>query len=110
MEVTMIHEIIYDGVLKKAATNPPNEFIGNVEMAAGIGIVLKEIGKEMNFDELKEPEDIKAAFLNLLEDVQSERLSDVANIIVERVKKYKVKKMVNETMEDLEILVKKKTS
>ena len=37
----MIHEIIYDGVLKKAATNPPNEFIGNVEMAAGIGIVLK---------------------------------------------------------------------
>ena len=64
----------------------------------------------MNFDELKEPEDIKAAFLNLLEDVQSERLSDVANIIVERVKKYKVKKMVNETMEDLEILVKKKTS
>ncbi|MBQ3584944.1 MAG: DUF3837 family protein [Lachnospiraceae bacterium] len=106
----MIHEIIYDGVLKKAATNPPNEFIGNVEMAAGIGIVLKEIGKEMNFDELKEPEDIKAAFLNLLEDVQSERLSDVANIIVERVKKYKVKKMVNETMEDLEILVKKKTS
>ena len=106
----MIHEIIYDGVLKKAATNPPNEFIGNVEMAAGIGIVLKEIGKEMNFDELKEPEDIKAAFLNLLEDVQSERLSDVANIIVERVKKYIVKKMVNETMEDLEILVKKKTS
>ena len=58
----MIHEIIYDGVLKKAATNPPNEFIGNVEMAAGIGIVLKEIGKEMNFDELKEPEDIKALF------------------------------------------------
>ena len=48
--------------------------------------------------------------MNLLEDVQSERLSDVANIIVERVKKYKVKKMVNETMEDLEILVKKKTS
>ena len=38
----MIYNIIYDAVKKKTTTNPPNIFIGNVEMAAGMGI---EIGR-----------------------------------------------------------------
>lgn len=102
----MIHAMIYDGVLRKAATEPPNEFIGNVEMAAGIGIVLKEIKKKMDFSDVKEPADIKEKFMDIIKDIQTEELSAVSRIIVELVKKYKVIRMVNETMEDLEILIK----
>ena len=36
----MTYLIIYDAVRKKAATTPPNILIGNVEMAAGIGMVM----------------------------------------------------------------------
>lgn len=101
----MIHEIIYGGVLRKAATTPPNEFIGNVEMAAGAGIVLKEINREMDFTTIQEPADIQKEFLNIISDYKEE-LSETAKIIVGLIQKYKVIRMVNETMEDLEILVK----
>lgn len=102
----MIYEIIYDGVLRKAATEPPNEFIGNVEMAAGIGIVLKEIDREIDLSDIKEPTDFKEKFLNIMKDYDMEKLSDNSRNIVGQIMKYKVKRMVNETMEDLEILVK----
>lgn len=102
----MIHEIVYEGVLRKAATEPPNEFIGNVEMAAGIGIVLKEINQEMDFSTIKEPSDIKESFLNIINNFKETDFSDTSNILIGQIKKYKVIKMVNETMEDLEMLVK----
>ena len=102
----MIHEIVYEGVLRKAATEPPNEFIGNVEMAAGIGIVLKEINQEMDFSTIKEPSDIKESFLNIINNFKETDFSDTSNILIGQIKKFKVIKMVNETMEDLEMLVK----
>lgn len=102
----MIYEIVYDGVLRKAATEPPNEFIGNVEMAAGIGIVLKEINQEMDFSTIKEPSDIKESFLNIINNFKKTDFSDTSNILIGQIKKFKVIKMVNETMGDLEMLVK----
>lgn len=102
----MMHELIYDGVRRKAATEPPNELIGNVEMAAGIGIILREINREMDFGNVKEPADIKENFLNIINEFNQEELSDLSRILMGRIQKYKVKQMVNETMEDLEILVK----
>lgn len=104
--IYMIHQIVYEAVKKKAGTNPPNEYIGNVEMAAGIGLVLKEIGKEMDFGSISTPQEIKESFLELISDYGKDKLSDTAKIICGRVEKYKVKAMVNENMEDLEILVK----
>lgn len=97
----MIYNIIYDAVKKKTGTNPPNDFIGNVEMAAGMGIVLSECRMTLNFDEIKEPEGLRSAFLK---NVKKDNLSDMGKIIVDLVERYQVKDMVNETMEDLIIL------
>ena len=102
----MIHNIVYDAVKKKALTNPPNDYIGNVEMAAGIGLVLKEINLEMEFNDINEPCDVKEKFLNIIKEYGEDKLTGQSKIIYEKVVKYKVKKMVNETMEDIEILVK----
>lgn len=103
--MSMIHEMIYGGVMRKAATIPPNELIGNVEMAAGAGIVLREINREMDFTMIQEPADIQKAFLDMINGYPGE-LSETSKIIVGLIQKYKVIRMVNETMEDLEILVK----
>lgn len=101
----MIYNIVYDAVKKKTMTNPPNIFIGNVEMAAGIGMVLAEIGRKMDFENIKEPVEIKENFERIMEETENVSLSDTSEIIVELIEKYQVREMVNETMEDLEILV-----
>lgn len=97
----MIYNIIYDAVKKKTKTNPPNEFIGNVEMAAGIGIVIDECKITLDFSNITEPEMLKKEFL---EKVVRDNLSEMGRIIVDLVERYQVKTMVNETMEDLKIL------
>lgn len=99
----MIHNIIYEAVRKKAQTTPPNEYIGNVEMAAAIGIILKDKRLAMDFTKIETPEEIKEKFLSMVprDTVEGENL-----IMYDRIVKYKVKKMVNENMEDLEILIK----
>ncbi|MBQ3665043.1 MAG: DUF3837 family protein [Lachnospiraceae bacterium] len=103
----MIYSIVYDAVRRKAATTPPNELIANTEMAASIALVLKEMNETMDFSEIKEPVEIKESFLKII-DQRENGLTENSKIFVERIKKYKVKKMVNETMEDLENLVKMK--
>lgn len=102
----MIHNIVYTAVKKKASTNPPNDYIGNVEMAAGIGLVLKDINFEMDFSEINTPMEVKEKFLNIIKEYGEDKLTGQSKIICESVVKYKVKKMVNENMEDIEILVK----
>ena len=104
----MIHSIVYDAVRKKAETTPPNDYIGNVEMAAGIGLVLKDINMQMDFSDINTPNDVKEVFLDIIKDYGEGKLKGQSKIIYEKVVKYKVKKMVNETMEDIEILVKMK--
>lgn len=104
----MIYNIIYDAVKKKTTTNPPNIFIGNVEMAAGMGIVLGELGMQMNFEGIDKPGKIKEKFTEMLGEADTSKLSDMSNIIIELINRYQVKDMVNETMEDLEILVNRK--
>lgn len=102
----MIYGIIYDAVKRKAETTPPNNYIGNVEMAAGIGIVLHGMKKKLdNIEAMEEPQELKEQFLKIVEEVGVEQLDDLSKIIVEKVKKYQVKEMVNETMEDLVILI-----
>ena len=101
----MIYNIIYDAVKKKTTTNPPNIFIGNVEMAAGMGIVLGELGMQMNFEKIDEPGKIKDKFNEIMKESDVSKLSDMSNTIIELINRYQVKDMVNETMEDLEILV-----
>ena len=103
--IRMIYSIIYDAVKRKAATTPPNELIANTEMAACIGLILNEINVTMDFGEIKEPADIKENFLKIVEERENE-LTGISKIFIKAIKKYKVKKMVNETMEDLENLVK----
>ncbi|MCI5602445.1 MAG: DUF3837 family protein [Lachnospiraceae bacterium] len=104
----MIYNIIYDAVKKKTTTNPPNIFIGNVEMAAGMGIVLGELGMQMNFEKIDEPGKIKDKFNEIMKESDVSKLSDMSNTIIELINRYQVKDMVNETMEDLEILVNRK--
>ena len=104
----MIYNIIYDAVKKKTTTNPPNIFIGNVEMAAGMGIVLGEIGTQMNFEGIDKPGKIKEKFNEIMKESDVSKLSDMSNTIIELINRYQVKDMVNETMEDLEILVNRK--
>ena len=104
----MIYNIIYDAVKKKTTTNPPNIFIGNVEMAAGMGIVLGELGMQMNFEKIDEPGKIKDKFNEIMKESDGSKLSDMSNTIIELINRYQVKDMVNETMEDLEILVNRK--
>lgn len=101
----MIYNIIYDAVKKKTTTNPPNIFIGNVEMAAGMGIVLGELGVQMNFEGIDEPDKIKEKFNEILEESDVSKLSDMSNTIIKLIDRYQVKDMVNETMKDIEILV-----
>jgi hypothetical protein len=105
MEIKMIYEIVYDAVERKAATTPPNDYIGNVEMAAGIGIVLAKIDKKLVLDGVQEPDIIREKFLEIVEETEEDSLDDKCKIIIEKVRKYQVKKMVNETMEDLIALV-----
>lgn len=101
----MIYEIIYDAVIKKANTTPPNDYIGNVEMAAGIGIVMYKIKRNLDLSEVNEPEDIRKAFLDMAEETNKADFDETCEIIFQKVMKYQVKKMVNETIEDLKLLV-----
>lgn len=97
----MVYQIIYDAVKIKAKTTPPNEYIGNVEMAAGIGIVLDEQKLELDFDKIESAEMLREEFLSKADE---DKASDVGKILINLVKKYQVIKMVNETMDDLIIL------
>lgn len=101
----MIYQIVYEAVKKKARTNPPNSYIGNVEMSAAIGLILKEVGKEMNFDNISTPKDIKESFIEQIKEYGEDKLSEISQIMYKQIVKYKVKDMVNENMEDLKILV-----
>lgn len=97
----MTYLIIYDAVRKKASTTPPNHFIGNVEMAAGIGIVLHEAGLEFDSTDLTEPEMIKQRFQDYLKKMEPDSLSAESRIIIELIERYQVKRMVNEKMRNL---------
>lgn len=101
----MNYNIIYDAVKKKAKTDPPNILIGNVEMAASIGIILHEMNEKLDFSSVKEPGDIKAQFENLVNKIGVEKLSEISSILLKQIEKYQVKVMVNETLEDLKTLV-----
>ena len=102
----MVYNIIYDAVKKKTRTTPPNLIIGNVEMAAGIGIVFKEIEYSANLEEITEVREIKEMFENKVSQIQQDKLSDTSRILIELIHRYQVKTMVNETLEDLKILIK----
>lgn len=97
----MTYLIIYNAVRKKSVTNPPNSLIGNVEMAAGIGIVMEEMGIPFDILGIAEPEMIKERFLNYLKDKNLDDLSAQSRTIVELIEDYKVKKMVNEKLRNL---------
>ena len=102
----MIYEIIYDAVIRKANTNPPNRFIANTEMAAGAGIVLSHMNGELDTEKITAPSDIKELFLEYVENNKNVNLSKTDEIIIEQIRKYPVRKMVNETMDDLKYLIK----
>ena len=72
----MIYSIAYDAVRKKVSTTPPNELIANTEMAAGIGIILSRLGISLNFEDIKEPEDIKREFLGIMERADKGSMSE----------------------------------
>ncbi len=97
----MTYLIIYDAVRKKAATIPPNFLIGNVEMAAGIGIIMNEIGQDFDISDITEPEMIKQRFQEYLKEVNPDALSSQSKIIIELIEQYQVKKMVNERLRNL---------
>ncbi|MCI8668918.1 MAG: DUF3837 family protein [Lachnospiraceae bacterium] len=97
----MTYLIIYDAVRKKAATTPPNIFIGNVEMAAGIGIVMHEAGMEFDIYGITEPEMIKVRFEEYLKNMDLDKLSEECRIIAELIEHYQVKRMVNEKLRNL---------
>lgn len=99
----MNHQIVYSAVRKKADTTPPNKIIGNVEMAAIIGIILKQNNIIMDLEGVDEPDKIKTRFL---ETVKVEELSEKDKIMYEMVEKYKPLDLLNEKMEDLFILIK----
>lgn len=101
----MIYKIIYDAVIKKSNTTPPNDYIGNVEMAAGIGIVMNKIKKNLDLSNVETPEDIREAFLNMAVETARDNFDEMCEIIFQKVMKYQVKEMVNEDMEDLKLLV-----
>ncbi len=101
----MIYNIVYDAVKKKSQTEIPNNLIGNVEMAAGIGMVLKELKQTMDFSEIEEPIHIKESFERIIDKTDKGELSEGTVIIIGMIEKYQVKGLVNETMEDLRILV-----
>ena len=100
----MIYSIVYDAVRRKAATTPPNDLIANTEMAAAIGMICKELHREIDLSKITEPAEIKEQFLIMMKEVNNTELSEEAAILLEKVKKYKVKGMVNETLQDLETL------
>lgn len=100
----MIYSIAYEAVKKKASTTPPNGLIANTEMAASIGLILKETDISLATDSFKEPETIKNAFLEVIGEKEA-ALSETSVILLDLIRKYKVKQMVNETMEDLICLV-----
>ncbi|MDE7156922.1 MAG: DUF3837 domain-containing protein [Lachnospiraceae bacterium] len=97
----MTYLIIYDAVRKKAATTPPNNLIGNVEMAAGIGMVMHEAGMEFDITDITEPELIKQRFQEYLKKMEPDSLSAESKIIIELIEHYQVKRMVNEKMRNL---------
>ena len=101
----MIYEIIYDAVIKKANTTPPNDYIGNVEMAAGIGIVMYKMKRELDLSNVTTPEEIRVAFLNMAEELGKNDFDEMCEVIFQKVMKYQVKEMVNETIDDLKLLV-----
>ena len=105
----MIYSIVYDAVRKKASTKPPNQLIANTEMAAAIGIVLREVKPEWEIEKLTEPEEMKRQFMEIMETTGLDHLSEEAKTLCELVGHYKVKKMdsgtmVRSTMEDLKCL------
>lgn len=100
----MIYSIIYDAVRHKARTTPPNIFIANTEMAAAVGILLNQTGKSLNLEEIKVPADIQNGFTELLEQ-DNLQLNEEQEILADLVKRYKLRDMVNETMEDLLYLI-----
>lgn len=100
----MIYSIIYDAVRHKARTTPPNIFIANTEMAAGVGIILSQTGQHMNLEEIKAPGDIQNRFAELYES-GTLNLNEEQEILADLIKKYKLRDMVNETMEDLLYLI-----
>lgn len=97
----MIYQIIYDAVRKKATTSPPTYLIANVEMAAGIGIIMEEIGKEFDNSQIIKPETIKERFLEYIEDIPMNSLSAQSKTILELIQEYQVKEMVNEKLRNL---------
>lgn len=105
----MIYSIVYDAVKKKATTTPPNALIANTEMAAAMGILLKEWYPEPDhvktLSKVTTPEELKEQFLHLTGGKEPEGMSAEAKILSEQIRQYKVRKMVNETMEDLIALV-----
>ena len=103
----MNYDIIYDAVRKKSRTIPPNLYIGNVEMAAGVGIVLGEAGLKLDYDNISTPEQLKENFLKVIENTDINSLSEEKRTIVDTICKYKVKEMVNENLQDLIYLTKR---
>ena len=97
----MTYLIIYDAVIKKTRTTPPNTFIGNVELAAAIGLVLEELQIPFQREGIEQPEDIKAFFLKQIDNVDKTSLSEQSRILIDLIEQYQVKKMVNEKLRNL---------
>ena len=103
--IKMIYSIVYDAVRKKASTTPPNALIANTEMAAAMGIILKELKIQQDSLKAATPEELYENFFEKIAGKETETMSDASKILFEQIKRYKVRKMVNETMEDLLALV-----
>lgn len=97
----MVYSIIYDAVRKKAATVPPNVLIGNVEMAAGIGMILKEIGETLDYNEIHTPEELREVFLKLIDERGEDGISELMKNTLQEIRKYEVRPLVNEKMDNL---------
>lgn len=102
----MNYYIVYEAVKKKASTTPPNLFIGNVEMAAAMGLVLEELKLDLDFESVDTPQKLKDVFVGKIADLSTEHLSEEAVILIDLVKEYQVKQMVNENLDNLKDLAK----
>lgn len=102
----MNYYIVYEAVKKKASTDPPNLFIGNVEMAAAIGLVLNEQKYDLDLTQVETPIQIQELFLKHVEEMSNADLSEQSKVLIDLTKQYQVKQMVNETLDNLKDLAK----
>lgn len=99
----MIHDLVAWAVIRKTKTNPPDSIIGNTEMTACIAMICKDAGEDV--PEFESPEELYKNFFELLDKIDTDKLSDISVIMIDMLKQYHVLPMKNETMDDLKKII-----